>query len=53
MEEKERKEKSQVEERENLQKQLIKYGALWEEAEVEEKVVVVSKEKDKKYVLKV
>ena len=53
MEEKERKEKSQVEERENLQKQLIKYGGLWEEAEVEEKVVVVSKEKDKKYVLKV
>ena len=53
MEEKERKEKSQAEERKKLLKQLNGYGGLWEEAEVEKKVATFSTEKDKKSALKV
>ena len=50
---KDRKEKSQAEEREKLLKQLNEYGGLYEVAEVEEKVAAFSTEKDKKSALKV
>ena len=45
MEEKERKEKSHAEEREKLLKQLNKYGGLWEDAKVEEKLQLFQRKK--------
>ena len=53
IEEKERKEKSQAKEKKKFLKQLNKYGGLWKEPELEEKVAALSMEKDKKSALKV